>query len=99
MMESLVIGFIGGGHMTSSLVAGLKDSGFDPKRIWACDRHAEKREHLIRQFGVHVSPFLEEVIKHAHVLVLAVKPQNMPSLCQEIKTSLEKYPSLVVSLA
>jgi pyrroline-5-carboxylate reductase len=84
--------FLGGGNMTSAIVAGMsKQGGYD---IVVIDRNQEKREHLSRCYQVRSSDKLPELTA-TDVLVLAVKPQDM----QQATTGIKINGALVLSIA
>jgi pyrroline-5-carboxylate reductase len=84
--------FLGGGNMTSAIVAGMsKQGGYD---IVVIDRNQEKREHLSNCYQVCSSEKLPELTA-TDVLVLAVKPQDMQQATAGIKVN----GALVLSIA
>lgn len=98
-MQDFNIGFIGGGHMTSSLMSGLINSGFSPNKLFVYDRNTEKTQLLSSQLGVMGEPDLQKIIKHAKVLVLAVKPQDMKTLVETLGTEIAQQKPLIISIA
>jgi len=98
-MQDSNIGFIGGGHMTSSLISGLLSSGFPAKQLFVYDRNPEKTEHLQSKFGVEGSPDLKKVVKMAQVLVLAVKPNDMKNLVESLGGEIAQQKPLIISIA
>lgn len=99
MLNETLLGFIGGGNMTQSLISGLKESGFPPNNILVADRHEEKLRKLALQFGVQTNPSNLQVASLSDVLVLAVKPQDMHAVALELKETLKTRPPLIVSIA
>lgn len=94
-----VIGFIGGGNMTRSLVAGLIADGYPSKHIWVADRNADKCHLLAKQFDIHTSASVADVVKQAEVLVLSVKPQGLKVVVAEYASLIQQQNCLVVSVA
>ncbi len=76
--------FLGGGRITTALLAGLKLAGYRGK-IVVHDRHAPKLRKLRREFGVGVEPDLQKAVRQADLLVIAVRPQSMADLLPQIK--------------
>ena len=71
------IAFIGGGHMTTSLVGGLRARGTAARDLCVSDPVAAQRDRLEFDFGVRTTPANAEAIREADLVVLAVKPQFM----------------------
>jgi pyrroline-5-carboxylate reductase len=79
------ITFIGGGQMAEALIGGLLAAQLcRPDHLWATDPVAARLEHLKRQYGILVGGHNREAAAWADVVVLAVKPQILESVLQEI---------------
>jgi pyrroline-5-carboxylate reductase len=65
--------FVGGGRITSALVAGLRRAGHQGS-IVVHDRNPEKLRALKRDFAVAVEPDLQSAARMADMLILAVRP-------------------------
>ena len=87
--------FLGGGRITAALLAGLHLAGYD-QPIVVHDRHAHKLRQLKRQYDVRVDPDLQRAVAQARLLILAVRPDSVRELLQELK---QAHPPLVISLA
>lgn len=91
-----MIGFIGGGNMAEALIKGLVKEG--KKNIIVSEPIPERRRYLQNCYGIKTTPSNTEVVKAADIVVLAVKPQNMKEVLEEIKDMVtEKH--TVVSIA
>src|SRR5437867_11956474 len=88
--------FLGGGRITSALVAWLRLSGYG-KPIIVHDRHAQKLRELKRQYGVVSEHDLRRAVDQAHLLIIAVRPDGIGQLLDTIKYI--KRPITAVSLA
>jgi pyrroline-5-carboxylate reductase len=77
--------FLGGGRITSALVAGLRLAKYGPP-IVVHDRHPEKLQRLKRQYGVIVEPDLHRAVESARLLIIAVRPDSVRGLMKEIGT-------------
>lgn len=97
-MSKTRIAFIGAGNMASSLIGGLRAQGVDAALICASAPGAETRERIATEHGISVFADNAEAVRHADVVVLAVKPQMMKAVCQALKPSLEAH-QLIVSVA
>lgn len=94
------IAFIGAGNMAGSLIQGLINKGEDPTRILATDIDTGKVAKLASDFGIQ-SCTETEIASKADVIVLAVKPQGMQSLCEGLGAEIAaaKRQPLFVSIA
>ncbi len=87
--------FLGGGRITGALLAGLRLTGYD-QPIVVHDRHPAKLRQLRRDYGVSVEPDLLHAIAQANLLVIAVRPDTVRELLEEIEPM---HPTIAVSLA
>src|SRR5262245_59099355 len=80
------VGFIGGGNMATALIKGFVAAGVcTPAQICASDIDAAKRAVLQRQLKVHATPDNAAVARDARVVVLAVKPQIIDAVMDEMR--------------
>jgi len=77
--------FLGGGRITSALLAGLRLAGYR-QPIVVHDRHAEKLQRIKRQYGIIVEPDLHRAVESARVLIIAVRPDSVRELLKDIGT-------------
>jgi pyrroline-5-carboxylate reductase len=88
--------FLGGGRITSAVVAGLRLAGYQ-KPIIVYDRHPQKLRRLKQRSGVIAESNLNHAVKQARLLIIAVRPDSVRELLKEVgKISL---PLTAVSLA
>jgi pyrroline-5-carboxylate reductase len=97
-MSTPRIAFIGAGNMAASLIGGLRAQGVAADRIRAADPGAEQRAKITAEHGIEVLESNVDTVQGADVVVLAIKPQAMKSVCQALAPSL-KEGQLVVSIA
>jgi len=93
------IGFIGGGNMASSLIGGLIGNGYPADKITVSDLDAEKVQYLVDKFGVNNALDSAQLAGESSILVLAVKPQHMQAVSEQIATSVQARKPVVVSIA
>lgn len=77
MLNSQVIAFIGAGKMATAIAGGMVKNGFKPENIRAFDVSHKAATHFAKQTGAATAASLEEAVKGATVVVLAVKPQYL----------------------
>ena len=83
------LGLIGAGRLASALVAGwvAADPSCAP-RILATDRYEGVAEALATQHGIGVRATPAAVAAEADLVILLVKPQDVPGAAAEVATTL-----------
>lgn len=93
------VGFVGAGNMGEALIRGVVRSGLvPPGSVHASDVSAERLERMAREYGIRTTASNTEVVRAADVVILAVKPQIMASVCAEIAPAVTPA-KLLVSVA
>lgn len=98
-MENCAIAFIGCGNMARSLIGGLLANNVEKSRLIATDPDAGQRQKLKDQFGIETLGDNNAAIDKADVLVLAIKPQIMQSVVEDIAASVRGSNKLIISIA
>ena len=93
------IAFIGGGNMARSLIGGLLAKGAAAHRVRVAEPVAELRDALARDFGVAVFDNASDAVAGAALWLLAVKPQVMRQVCNDLSAVAQASKPLVVSIA
>ena len=92
------IAFIGSGVMGEAMIRGILGKGIiTPKRIMANDISATRLSSLEKAYGVGVTDDYGIAVEGSDVIVIAVKPQNLPRLMPELQGHL-KNGQLVLSI-
>lgn len=97
-MSTTCIAFIGAGNMASSLIGGLRAKGLDAAQIRASDPGADTRANVAAEHGIEVFADNAQAVANADVIVIAVKPQAMKAVCQDLRPHLKPH-QLLVSIA
>ncbi|MGO2449168.1 pyrroline-5-carboxylate reductase [Pseudomonas taetrolens] len=97
-MSKMRIAFIGAGNMASSLIGGLRAKGLDAAQTRASDPGAETRAKVAAEHGIELFADNAQAIQDADVIVIAVKPQAMKAVCQDLRPHLKPH-QLLVSIA
>jgi pyrroline-5-carboxylate reductase len=98
-MSQTRIAFIGAGNMASALIGGLIADGTTKDSIIASDPNNEQRSQLHDRYGICTVDNNADAISDANVIVLAVKPQLLQQVCNELSAHLEGKSCLIVSIA
>lgn len=94
--EQIKISFIGGGNMARAIIGGLKNNGFNTTTITVLELDAEKRQQLSQEYGVQSTDNYVD-IGNTDVVVLAIKPQQLKAVCQQLSGFIKNQ--LVISIA
>jgi pyrroline-5-carboxylate reductase len=92
------IAFIGAGNMAKAIIGGLLAEGYSRTDISASGPRIETLEKVASEFGIHVSTDNLSIATKASVIVLAVKPQMLKQVAQDLAPVLGHKP-LLISLA
>ena len=89
VMPGLRVAILGAGKMGGILLqAFLKNNLLAPEQIFATVQHAERAQALSAQFGVEVTTDNLAAAQQADVILLGVKPIQVPALIEQIKPAL-----------
>jgi pyrroline-5-carboxylate reductase len=99
MQDIRKLAFIGGGNMAAALISGLLKRGLQNADCVVADPSAEQRHRLTRDFGIAATDDNAFAVQDAEVVVLAVKPQQMRSVAQELAPHLVAKRPLLISVA
>jgi pyrroline-5-carboxylate reductase len=92
------LSFVGGGQMAEAIIGGLLAGNVcSPEWLWVTDPVPARRDRLKSQFAVRVGSDNRQAVAWADVVMLAVKPQVLPSVLEEIGRDLHRV--LVISIA
>src|ERR671919_2388560 len=93
------IGVIGSGKMGSAIVRGIVRAGLaTPDQIMASDVSEALRGSIASEVGIEVTSDNSKLCDFAEIVILAVKPQIVDSVIEEIAKKLGKA-KLLVSIA
>lgn len=78
----MTIGFIGGGNMAGALIKGMTAHGM--KDIIVSEPREERRKYLETAYGIETTPDNRQAVSKSDIIILAVKPQQMQGVLDEI---------------
>ena len=99
MLKGKQIAIIGGGKMGGVIVKGIVSLKLaSPGGVIVADKVKECLKELKEAYGVGVTGDNRKAVKNAEVIILAVKPQDMAGVLQELNKAIDDK-KLVVSIA
>jgi len=97
------IGFIGGGNMGEAFIGALTRSGvFRPSQVQVTDIADNRLRYLRDTYGVKTHQDNAELFDSSHIVVLAVKPQDLEGVLSDIAVRRDpslKNRRLIISIA
>jgi pyrroline-5-carboxylate reductase len=100
-IKTLKIAFIGAGNMGAAIVRGLaKGKKINPKNIFVSDVNSENLKKLkaaVPKININTSNI--DVVKKADLIILAVKPWLVESVCKEIAPIVDFDKQIIASVA
>ena len=97
MANQQKVAVLGAGVMGEALIAALIASGVKPAAISIVEKRQERCTELIGKYAI-TSESLRDAVQTSDVILLVVKPQDLPALLAEIKADINKS-ALVMSFA
>ncbi len=91
--------FLGAGNMAEALVSGLVNSNLvSPSFITVTDVRPERLQYMADKYAVAVTPDNKAAVARADIIFLAVKPQQIEKVLQDIADTVRPA-QIVVSIA
>jgi len=83
------LAFIGSGVMGEAIIAAVLQGGLaQPTDVTACDVVPQRREHLSQAYGIVTAEQAADAIAGSDLIVLAVKPQEFPTVTRDLRGKL-----------
>jgi pyrroline-5-carboxylate reductase len=88
MLSGKVVGIIGAGNMGEVLIRGLIQSGkVKESDIIVSDVSQERLNYLAKTYAIRITESNVELVKKSSIVIIAVKPQNIDDLLEELSSS------------
>ncbi|MFN3966070.1 MAG: pyrroline-5-carboxylate reductase family protein, partial [Endomicrobiia bacterium] len=98
-LENKILCFLGAGNIAEAIISGLLDSDLTlRKNIIATDIRKERLTYISKKFGIKVETNNVNAVRKSDIIVIAVKPQQIKELLQEISGRVQSS-QLVISVA
>ena len=92
------LAFVGSGVMAEVMISGLLSREVvSPDSIWAAGPREDRARHLADTYAIHATTDNLDAVAHADIVVLAVKPQTMARVLQQIRKTIRRK-QLVMSI-
>ena len=93
------IGLIGAGNMAEAIIRGITTAGiYTAKNIMASDVRPDRLAYIAEEYGIETTQDNVELVNHADVIIICVKPQNVAKMLGVIKGHIKKD-TLFISIA
>lgn len=93
-----MIGIIGCGNMGSTIIRGILKKGlYPPVEIITTDLRPERLKEIAKDCKIETTSNNQEAVERAETLILAIKPQTIDLVLEEIKPKVEER-HLVISI-
>ena len=97
-LNNKVIGFVGGGAMAEAIIKGMTSAGIvNASQIIVSDILIERTQYLKNLYKVNTCLNIDNAVKAADIVILAVKPQTMAKIYEPLKQFL-KADALLISI-
>ena len=96
-MSKINIGFIGAGNMGFAIIKGIFGTANENISLYAFDMDCEKLNNL-KQFSVQPCSSEADVVKHCKYVVLAIKPQVIDNVLDNISDAVNSD-TVIISIA
>lgn len=99
VLSQWTVGFLGAGQMATALAqGGIRSQTLSPTKVVAADPVESARQTFEKATGARTVASNSEVVDQSDLIVLAVKPQSLPAVLQDVGSRLSNR-HLVVSIA
>ena len=98
-MKEKKLSFIGGGNMEEAMLRGLlKKKIFTPKQVLVSEPRKDRTKSLSQKYRIRVTSDNKAAVRFGGIIILAVKPQIMREVLQELAGVVTKK-HVVISIA
>ena len=84
--------------MASAIISGLLNAGYKNSQIYASSPEDDHLKRLSNDFSVNVSKKNEDILNSVSTLVLAVKPNVVEAVLEELSNLISEQKPLLISI-
>lgn len=100
MQANYRFGFIGAGAMAEAIATGMLQHGLCKcDEIIMSNRSRAKLERLQQTLGICAAESNSQVVAEAQYLILAVKPQQFPVVCEQLEQTVQQSQAVISIMA
>lgn len=92
------IGFIGAGNMATAIISGLVQKNYPNSKIFVSSPEQDHLDKLKSDFSVNVYKDNKEVATRTSTLILAVKPNVIQKVLEDLKSIISDKNQLLISI-
>ena len=94
------LGVIGCGNMAEAILKGILDSKFlKPVEISAFEINHDRKGYISGKYHILFAESLESLVKNTRYILLSVKPRDISSLLDKLKTCFDFKRNVIISIA
>lgn len=98
-MADYKLGIIGCGNMGQAILKGILDGEFSsPDQIIVYDVSDSIKKHIVNNYRLAFGKSNNEVVKKSKYILIAVKPQNLNTVLEEIKMVFDREKNVIISI-
>lgn len=98
-LKDYTIGFVGAGSLARALISGLLKHGFPNEQVIVSNRSQEKLLTFTKELQIIPAVSNSDVAGKGDILVIAVRPQEVRAVIEEICAAVVTKNPLIISLA
>lgn len=98
-MTNISAGFIGGGNMAEALIKGMITGGTPAESILVSEPIEARRNYLVETYGIETTCSNEYIAKSCRTIILAIKPQQVATVCSVLKNEINAEYLLISIMA
>lgn len=96
-MKDKIIGLIGTGNMGEAIIRALIYKGIKRNNIYVYDKKKERLQEVCQIYKIKRAINSFELVRCSQIIILAVKPQDLNDVLEEIKGQVNK--KIIISIA
>jgi len=94
------LGIIGCGNMAEAILKGILDSKFlKSVEIFAFEINHDRKGYISGKYHILFAENLRSVVKNCQYILISVKPNNISSLLDKLKTCFDYRRNIIISIA
>lgn len=89
-MSKYILGFVGAGNMAEAIISGaVRKGSVSDDSLYVFDINKHNTTKLVKNLGITAADSVKSLCSHCDIIVLAVKPNVLEKVLEDIKDSIE----------